>query len=42
MFPTSKMENTVLQDGVDVDVMLTASILDIYANMECNNEYQTT
>ena len=34
----SGMENSVLQDGVYVDAMLSASTLHQYANMEFNNE----
>ena len=33
--------DTGLQDGVDIDAMLSASALHQYANMECNNESQT-
>ena len=32
-----EMEDTISHDGVDVDVMLPASKLHQYANMECNN-----
>ena len=35
----STMLNTGLQDGVDVDVLLSTSTLNQYANMEYNNEF---
>ena len=35
----SETENNGLQDGVDIDVMLPASTLHQYANMEYKNEY---
>ena len=35
----SEMENDGLQDSVDIDLMVTASTLQQYANMEYNNEY---
>ena len=38
----SKMEDTVLQDGVDIDAMLSASTPHQYANMEYNNDYNQT
>ena len=34
----SEMEDTGLQDGVDIDVMIPASTLHQYANMEYNND----
>ena len=33
------MENTRLQGGIDIDVMLPASTLHQYSNMYYNNEY---
>ena len=33
------MENTGLQDGVEIDVMLPSSTLHKCANMEFNNKY---
>ena len=35
----SEMKNTGLQDGVDIDVMLSESTLHQYSNTECNNYY---
>ena len=35
----SEIENTGLQNGVDIDVMLAASKLRQYVNMEYNNEH---
>ena len=32
------MEDTGLQDGVEIDAILPASTIHQYANMECNNE----
>ena len=37
----SEMEDTGLQDGVDIDYMLYASKIHQYINMECNNESDT-
>ena len=33
------MKNTGLQDGVDIDVMLPASTIHKYSNIEYNNGY---
>ena len=33
-----KMEYSVLQDGVNIDVMLNASTLHQYSNLEGNND----
>ena len=38
----SEMEDTGLQDGVDIDAMLSASTLFQYSNMEFNNESNST
>ena len=35
----SEMENSVLQDGIDIGVMLPESALQQYSNLEDNNEY---
>ena len=38
-FPNeSEMEDTGLQDGVDIDAMFYSSTLHQYENVECNNE----
>ena len=37
----SEIENTGLQDGVEIDVMLPASTIHKQTNIECNNDYQT-